>query len=300
MNQLLRFLLAGLTMLLASWSTAQTIIPFTLEQNTIYLYCKVNDTDSIRFLFDTGANGSVINEQALGKLPLKIDGNSLNTGSNGSNQVTVSAGNTIVLGGITKTNVSLTIIPFGTTDFDGVFGTDLMKDHIVEIDYSKNELRFYDSAAFKKELSGYEQFKIHLIDDYPAIESTLVINGKKVKGLFGLDTGADDAITIASPFAKTYDLNAKMNQIGAATYQGSDGSSYEMPIMSLDQLKFGKKCFYEIPTSLSTSAEGIDATTEMSGFFGNNFLKRFNTVIDFEKGCIYFKPSNHLHTPYFE
>lgn len=281
----------------AGQSKPVTVVPFTIEHNGVYIYCKVNDTDSVRFLFDTGANSSVINSSSS-KVALKIDGASQNQGSNGVNTVAQSKGNTVAFGAITRKEVPLTLIPYGEAPFDGVFGTDLMKGNIVEIDYNQRVLRFFPENDKSIDLSGYEKRKLHMVDDYPAVESKLTVNGKKYSGLFGLDSGADDALTIASPFAKKHELAGKMQKIGAASFQGSDGSVYEMPIVLCQAIEFSGKMLYNVPISLSNSVDGIDATPKMAGFYGNNFLKRFNTVIDFRNEVIYFKLNGNLYVEF--
>ena len=283
--------------ILFSQSIAVTTIPFTLENNGIYFYCKVNGTDSLKFLFDTGANVTVINLSSE-KIKLTGDEKQTNTGSNGQNEVDRSLGNTISFGAMTTTDFPITLIPYGTTDFDGVFGSNLMQEHVIEIDYTKKELRFYDPSGYQNDLAEYDKLRVHLVDDYPSIEGQIVVRNKKYKGYFGLDTGANDVLTLASPFSKRYNLDKKMPNIGKAVSQGSDGSVYENPMVLLPELGFGKKSFYRIPILLSASESGIDATTEMAGFFGNCFLKRFDTVIDFKNGFIYFRPNAYLYTDF--
>ncbi|WP_343604945.1 retropepsin-like aspartic protease [Fluviicola sp.] len=288
--------------LASTWFTgvlfSQSIVPFTLENNCIYIYCKVNNTDSVRFLFDTGANSSVINTESGKKLSLQIDGKSVNEGSNGSNEVPTSANNRISFGGIVKNQVPLMLIPFGTTDFDGVFGTNLMNKHLIEIDYNRRVMKFYEPGTSKIDLSSYDKLKIHFVDSYPAISCSIVVKGKTYKGLFGLDSGANDALTIASPYEKKNKFKEKTEQIATASFQGSDGSQYEMAIVLAPELNIGEKSFYAIPMNLSSASEGIDATEKMAGFFGNNFLKRFDIVLDLPNGYIYFKPNELLYSPF--
>ncbi|WP_300663382.1 retropepsin-like aspartic protease [Fluviicola sp.] len=279
-------------------SFSQSIVPFVLEDNCIFLYCKVNETDSVKFLFDTGANSSVINTNSNKFLPLKIDGQTVNEGSNGVNEVRTSSNNQITFSGVVKSKVTLSLIDFGTNAFDGVFGTDLMNKHIVEIDYNKGVLKFYEPAGFHANLESYDKVKIHFVDSYPSIPCSIVVKGKQYKGFFGLDSGANDALTIASPYERKHLLKNKTEQIALASFQGSDGSVYEMPIVLAPELKIGEKSFYAIPMNLSSATEGIDATEKMAGFFGNNFLKRFNTVLDLPNGFIYFKPNELLYSPF--
>jgi len=278
-----------------SQAKPEAVMPFTVEQNVVYIYCKVNATDSLKFLFDTGADGSVLNISARVKPDVKINGNSLNQGSNGTNEVALSSGNSIQFGGITRTNASFTLIDFETDQFDGVFGTDLMKGNIVEIDYNVNEIRFYKENDPDINYARYDKMKLHLVNNYPAVESKMIVDGKEYKGLFGLDSGADDLLTIASPYAKKNKLNDRMRNIGAATSRGSDGSVYETPIVLCPIVNFSGKLLYNIPIALSNSTEGIDSTDKMAGFFGNNFLKRFNMIIDFKKELIYFKLNKNLY-----
>lgn len=280
-------------------SNSISVIPFTLENNGIYIYCKVNETDSLKFLFDTGADGTVINGQSLRKLNLKIDSQSLNIGSNGSNMVDVSLNNTVSFGEITRTDIPLPIIPYETTRFDGVFGTNLMNNHIMEIDYSKNELRFYDVSTYQNDLNDYEKFKIHYIDDYPTIKSTVIVNGKKYTGFFGVDTGADNTLTIAPTFSVKNKFEEKMKKIGLAVSQGSDGSKYESPVVLAPEIKIGKKYLYEVPIDLSQSKTGIHASERIAGFYGNSILKRFNIVLDLKNKFIYLKLNKNLYTPFY-
>ncbi|WET50459.1 retropepsin-like aspartic protease [Chryseobacterium indologenes] len=297
MNCKFIFLILGINVTLSA-QKHPALIPFSLENNSVYLQGKVNAVDNVKFLFDTGADGSVININSKKKVDLKIDGKSQNKGSNGVNSVDYSSHNTVQFGDIQKTDVLFTLIPYGEVNFDGVFGTDLMKGKIIEIDYQKNMLRFYDENDRSIDLSGYEKMKLHLIDNYPAVESSITVNGKEYSGYFGLDSGADDALTIASPYARKNSLASTMKTIGKATAQGSDGSVYEMPVVLCPSITFAQKFLYNVPITLSSSTKGIDASEKMAGFFGNAFLKRFNTIIDFKNQFIYFKLNKHLYSEF--
>lgn len=297
MNPKFLFLTLGLSASLSA-QKQPTLIPFSLENNSVYLQCKVNAVDNVKFLFDTGANGSVININSKKKVDLKIDGKSENKGSNGVNTVDYSSHNTVQFGDIQKADVLFTLIPYGEVNFDGVFGTDLMKGKIIEIDYHKNVIRFYDENDPSVNFSGYEKMKLHFIDNYPAVESSITVNGKEYSGYFGLDSGADDALTIASPYVRKNSLVNTMKTIGKATAQGSDGSVYEMPVVLCPSITFAHKFLYNVPITLSNSTEGIDASANMAGFFGNSFLKRFNTIIDFKNQSIYFKLNKNLYSEF--
>lgn len=169
----IRFLFALLVLLPVTFANAApvTSVPFTVEKNCIYFYCSVNGTDSVRFLFDTGASSSVINLRS-GRVKLPVSGDALNTGSNGNNAVKESRSNDVQFGSITRAGITFLLIDFDTELFDGVFGCDLMKGHIVEIDYTAQELRFYTTGDTEIDFSGYEKNRLRLIDDYPCFQRT--------------------------------------------------------------------------------------------------------------------------------
>ena len=293
-------LLVAISKLVFAQSKPITSIPFTVEKNCIYLYARVNKTDSIKFLFDTGADGSVINKQSVNKLNLKLDGKSLNQGSNGLNEVESSSENEITIGSITKKNVLLTIIPYETNSFDGVMGTNLMQGYIIEIDYNKQLLHFHSKDDKNIDYKNYTKFKLYT-KGYPTIiKSSMIVNGKKYKGFFGLDTGADDPLTLASPFARKNNFINKAPNIGSASFQGSDGSINELQIILVPEIEFAGKHLYRIPTALSNAKEGIDATENLAGFFGNAFLNKFNIILDYDNGNIYFKLNKNLYKEYYE
>ncbi len=294
----LLFILFFVSLNLCAQSKPIESIPFKIEVNHIFIYVKVNETDSLKFLFDTGADGSVINLESLNKLTLNIDGKTTNIGSNGTNEVEKSTNNEMIIGTIHKKEIIFTIIPYETDEFDGVFGIDLMIGHIIEIDYHNQVINFY--AENDKDISyeGYTKLKMYNSVYPTCIKSSMLIRGKKYEGLFGLDTGASDALTLASPYAKKNDFINKMTKIGSDQFQGSDGSIIELSIVLCPEVEFAEKHFYRVPTALSTSTEGIDASDKLAGFYGNAFLKKFNMIIDYNNKLIYFRINKNLYTEF--
>lgn len=271
-------------------------IPFRLEQNHIFISVKINQSDSLKFLFDTGADATVLNTRASDKISLNFDGTSTNVGSNGVNEVQSSSGNEIQLGDISIENVAITAIDFGTNKFDGIIGTDLMQNQIIAIDYHQKMLIFYKNNDINFDL--YDRVKLYS-DIYPTyIKSEIKINNKSYKGIFGLDTGAIDAVTLTSSFVNKNEVLHTLEQAGSVHYQGSDGSIYELNLVYLPEISLGSKQFYRIPAALSNATEGIDASEDLVGFFGNAFLKRFNIILDYQNHWIYFQPNQNLHSEF--
>jgi hypothetical protein len=74
---------------------------------------------------------------------------------------------------------------------------------VVEIDYEKKELGFYDVATYRLEGDG-QTFPVTLQDSLPMIQAKFDLANQSFSGIFEIDTGSTGAIQINTPlFAAT-------------------------------------------------------------------------------------------------
>jgi len=105
---------------------------------------------------------------------------------------------------------------------------------------------------------------------------------------------------MSTPFTSKYDLIHKFKSVASTTSLGSDGAKNTAPLVILPEIGIADKHFYAIPATLSTSNSGVSAYKNLSGMFGNGFLKRFDMIIDLSHNQIFIKPNNLIHTPYYD
>lgn len=277
------------------------ILPFELKSdNRIYIKCSVNGTDSLTFLFDTGAEPMVINQSILGKkLEMAFDSETSNLGANGVSRVKVSTKNRLSFGGIVADSVRFVGIPYVDRLFDGVFGMAIMKRYLIEVDYNKRKMSFYNPRSYIYHTKDYNKLHLKFIVGVPTMKAFFIINGKKYKGHYELDTGGDRGLIIPSPFSNQHNLIQKLKTVAKAKSVGSDGKESKSAIVVIPEVGFGNKHFYRIPASLSTASAGVLANKELAGIYGNGFLKRFDMIIDLGHNQVFLKPNDYLHTPYY-
>lgn len=304
---MLRILFISLLLLIScsvicAENTPVTVLPFELRSdNRIYVKCRVNETTDLTFLFDTGAGIMVINQSILDKkLKLVLDGETNNIGANGSNKAPVSTRNTLGFGEINLDNIDYLAITYGEGTFDGVFGANIMAKYIVEIDYDKKQLKFYNPPDYVYETSDYERYSITKKAGVFVMKSSINVNKKKFEGYFEIDTGGDGELQLTSPFVSKNGFAKIFKKVATATTSGSDGMSVDSPIVVVPEIQFGRKYFYRIQVILSAAKSGVFASTEIDGILGNNFLKRFNMILDISRKQMFLKPNNLLHTPYYD
>ena len=276
------------------------VIPFFVKQQKIYFKCRVNQSDSLTFVFDTGASPMVITDSiARNQLKMLMDSEVQNQGVNGISTVRASSNNTLMLGGLTLDSIRFLSIPYTGHPFDGVLGLDVIKRYVIKVDYKKHKLYFFNKSTFKYTGTS-KATPIKMIENVPALATTVVVNNKPYKGWFEMDTGSDSALDLTTPFVKKNRFRDQLKTIAISTSLGSDGSKSELHVVRMPEIRLGEYRFYMIPAGLATTTKGLMASPDLQGVLGNNFLKRFNITYDFSRSKVYLEPNDLLHSTYFD
>lgn len=264
-------------------------IPFQLgTDNRIHLKGKINGSDTLDFLFDTGAGACVITSSLVNKkVKMTIDGSTKNTGADGINVVETSSKNTIEINNLVWKDVPLLSIDYQKPTFDLVLGWIAFENKIVEIDYEKSILVIHNSIPHLS--AEYTKLEWKLMEGLPYIKIKIVVNGIESEFWTDFDTGSDGTLVIGQKFAKEHYLNNAMKNIGKILSVGSAGNTISSSLVMLPKLKLGDYEMYQIP--LSIQEKEID-NVEFNENIGNKILKRFNAIIDFKSNFIYLKPNN--------
>ena len=131
-------------------------IRFDLVNNLPIIKVEINGTP-LSFILDTGVNSSILfsleaadSVRFLDTSPVKLNG----LGAGGSIKALKSQGNTIEVGEAVDKNHSIYIIFDSSLNFSprmgipihGILGNDFFQDFVVEINYSKEKITFYDQV----------------------------------------------------------------------------------------------------------------------------------------------------------
>lgn len=277
-------------------SFAQDTIPFVLgKNNKIYIKVKVNNSEELNFMFDTGADENAIKKSVLDKkVALKINGKDMNVGVGGTHEVETSLDNTIQINTINSTHQRLVVLDYEDDFEDGILGWTFFENKVVNINYGIKKMIIHDQLPeIPKE---YIQLKCKKINNLFYMPLTLVVDGKKMTDWYELDTGCDSSIMISNLLATQRNLIGKMTLIGSSITRGSDGHEIENEMVLLDEIRMKKYRFFRIPINVAVTP----STEANNDLLGNNFLKRFHIFLDFKNNTIYLKVNNLVHTPYNE
>ncbi len=273
-------------------------IPFSIgKDNRIYIKGKINNSDSLNIIFDTGANGFAITSHLVDeKVKMKMDGETLNSGSDGTSIKKTSSKNILKVGNLIWNDVVFTSIDYKGYDFDAVMGWIAFGGKIVEINYEKNIIVVHKDL--ENIPSVYSKIETVMIGGIPYIKGIITVDNKEYPGWFEYDTGGRRSFYLSQKFTQKNNLNYRnMQLIGTSESSGSKGVNFERNTYRLPKFKFGEFETYQIPISIAKiDPENVD----FNDILGNDLLKRFNAIIDFKNYQIYLKPNNLLHSEYQE
>ncbi len=277
-------------------SITSDTIPFTLgKDNFIHIKGKINGSEDFDFIFDTGAGSIVLTENGIKKIVnLKFDGITQNIGSGGSKTRQTGSLNNLEIGGLIWFNLPIISINYnGLLRTDGIIGDNVFEDKIVEIDYDQKIIVVHSSLPTMT--SEYSKNEMRYRTGQPFIELTLINGNKKFSSWFLFDTGSKFGLSINSSFAAKNNLYGTMESIGTRRGKGSDGVTIKSKTVLLPRLLVGNLEVSEIPIDIETVSSNGGLKY---GIIGNDILKRFNTIIDYQNGKVYLRTNKLINEPY--
>ncbi|MFM2291446.1 MAG: hypothetical protein RIS29_1259 [Bacteroidota bacterium] len=287
-------------------------IPFEAVGSYVVIRVKINDSSPLNLILDSGIRNTIITELQEGdhiSLNYSDVKDLMGLGANSENKMEAytSNFNTLYSGKIKLENKQVLVLKEDLfnlskhtgTKINGLIGMDLLKDYIVEVNYSQKRLNFYNRSSFVCP-KGYEQLPLDVELQKVFIQLQVRQRGdsisKPVKML--IDTGAE-----LNAWFQTYKPNSIHKpsvSLRGTIGQGLNGeiSGY---IGRLEQLCFGSFCLnhpvVSFPDSLSISE--IVGNSDRDGTIGSQILSRFNYIIDCEGKAFYFKPNYNFKNSFF-
>lgn len=265
---------------------------FIYYQQLIFLYVKVNNCDSLLFLFDTGANTSAIDSKTASILNLTQNEPILVEGSAGTittpmvNVKSISINNKQVKNlDLTQYDLSGSLAP-PNLHLDGILGTDFLKQFAIFIDFENKIISFSKKNQFK--LNNCIEFEMD--NGIPAFKASLSNN---IPTKFRYDSGAslvnakDIYINITTKdFGEIYKADTTIKPIKVFSATGV-GGRIELPVYQINEAKIGS-IMLDMPFAIVQPKVGYFSNENAIGFFNNSIFERFGQIVfDFKSGKIY-------------
>jgi hypothetical protein len=286
-------------------------IPFELVNRHIVLKVKVNNSPPLSFVLDTGDRYAIINLDRAKEMGLKLVGEVHMGGAGGaeapSGAMVQEASFTIP--GLTSFTQPVTLaLPIGSLasrmgqDFDGIIGSEFIKEFVVEIDYRAQLIKLHDKNGFNYSGPG-ESVPIELSMSghgagHPFIEAEVTpVGGEAIRGKFVLDIGSGGALALHSPFVAEHHLpGPNMKTIKA--FGAGAGGEISGQIGRVSELKIGKFKISNPTAMFSQDTAGAFASRELAGNIGAQITSKFRLFLDYSHNRIIFEPNAAFSEPF--
>ncbi|MBX7151926.1 aspartyl protease family protein [bacterium] len=275
-------------------------IPFEMINNHILFKAKVNNSRELSFILDTGNKYTLIEVETAKELGLSFRGDVQvkGAGSQISTGYFVSDASMIIPGYDTYAEpVTLAIqlkhlaASFGH-DFDGLVGTEFIKQFAVEIDFKNLTMILHDKNTFAYAGKG-DAIPVRLNGaGHIQMDAEISLSNEPAsRGPFLIDMGSSGALLFNSPFVNDRQLlNGSIPTIRAIGKVGAGGASVGQ-MGRISKLQLGNFVISNPVTLFSQDQAGAHANPSEYGSIGMQIMNRFNIVIDLKHDRLYLEPN---------
>ena len=290
-----------------------TRIPFQIHSNLIVVPVRINESDTLRFILDTGVSNTIITDPSIfRKRPLtltrkvKISG----AGEGGSLTASIAIDNRLSIGGLRASHHNLVLLDedilklseYVGTPIHGIFGYEIFANFVVNIDFQRREITLIQPDKYTYKKRKGDRYPITIQDTKAYTDALSVFDGEKNLPLrVVLDTGAGHALLLdrsrstASMPMPTKSIRAQLGRGLNGVINGCMGR--------IQKVRFGR---YELdnilasfPDSMAFGMKLVDMP-ERQGNVGCELLRRFNVTFNYPERYIVMKPIKRLMHESFE
>ena len=275
-----------------------TTFPFTMfTGGVILLRARLdNFADTLNFILDTGSGGISLDSMTCLNLkltPKPSDRTIL--GIAGVRQVKFLYNETLHLPGLTVDSLNFHVNDYDILTsvygekIDGIIGYSFFTRYIVEINYDSLKISVYSRGTFRFPKGGYMLRPV--IASLP-IMSAQVADARKIENRFYFDTGAGLCALLSSDFATDSNLLDSRKKSFFTQAQGLGGKA-TMKLTTMRELKLGPFKFRKVPTYIFDDQYNVTSYPNLGGLIGNDILRRFNVILNYDRRMIYMTPNSH-------
>ena len=287
-----------------------TVIPFQMHANLILVPVKINKSDTLRFILDTGVSSIIITDpEILKHQNLNFTRNVQLTGAGEGHALTaaVAIGNTVEMGDMKGTFQNIVVLQedvlklseFVGSPVHGIFGYEIFSNFVVTIDFINREIVLTNPKNYRYKPRKGDKFPLIIENTKIYTDAvTLVDNGQETHLRVLIDTGAGHALLIDKTPENQIQLPQKVirAQLGRGLNGVINGS-----LGRVKMVRFGR---HELQNVLTSFPDSLDFGVKLrgnqqmgrQGNIGCELLRRFKVTFNYSEKYMVLKPiKRHLH-----
>jgi hypothetical protein len=260
-----------------------------------------NFPDTLNFIFDTGSSNISLDSSTSEYFNLNpIPSERTIRGIAGIRKVSFLYNRKLRLEGLDIDSLNFHINDYSIltsvygVKIDGIIGYAVLSRYLVKIDYDNYFIEFWTRGTIRYPKGGY-LFKPG-ITTLP-VQTARVRDAVTVNARFLYDIGAALCLLLTTDFIQDSSFLDKKRKLFVKEAEGL-GGKVDMHITVVKELKLGPYRFRNVPTYIFEDVNNITSYPYLGGLIGNDILRRFNTIFNYEMEEFYLTPNSHFADPF--
>lgn len=178
---------------------------------------------------------------------------------------------------------------------DGIVGYSVLKRYIFDINYDSLMIRMYTNGRIKYPRGGwlYEPILRTLPVQTARIKDAVTVNSR-----FLFDIGAGLCLMLSKDFIEDSSFLHRKRTLFTKEAEGV-GGKVDMHMTVIREIRLGPFKFRSVPVYIFDDVYNVTSYPYLSGLIGNDLLRRFNLILNYNKREFYFTPNSH-HNDLFD
>jgi hypothetical protein len=260
-----------------------------------------NYPDTLNFILDTGSGGISLDSATCERLKIKsVPSDRTIRGIAGVRNVRFVYNEKLHLPGLTLDSMNFHINDYEILtsaygeQIDGIIGYSFLSRYIVKINYDSSRIQVYSKGWMKYPRGG---FLLRPILATLPIQVARLEDNRDVSSRFYFDTGAGLCLLLSAEFVgDSAVLNPRRKPV--MTQGEGLGGKMEMQLTTIKEFRLGPYRFKKVPTYIFDDAYNVTAYPYLGGLIGNDILRRFNIILNYDRRDIYLVPNTHFREPF--
>jgi hypothetical protein len=255
-----------------------------------------NFPDTLTFILDTGSGGISLDSSTAAWLKLQTSlSDRTIRGIAGVHRVYFAYKQNLHLPGLTVDSLDFHINDYDVLTsaygekIDGIIGLSFLSRYIVAVDYDSSKISVYTKGSLKYPRGGF--LLKPMIQTIPILTANLKDN-RPLSSRFYFDTGAGMCLLLSADFVSDSNFIKPKRKWYATQAEGLGGKA-PMKQGVIKQLQVGPYRFRNVPTYIFDDEYNVTQYPSLAGLVGNDLLRRFNLIINYERKDIYMIPNSH-------